>query len=438
MDARVAAVGRQGGNVTAAPNMARVDFGSVAHPAVLAGTLQMLAGSRGDEPAEQVGTPLWLTEAGHIVVDGRPSVRLPAPTAGNGPVTVPDDEVVPLSAYTGETEGPSFLVEGPVTIPYDICMLYGDGGVGKSWLAYQLAVCVATGTGFLGGHVKQGPVLILDFENQDREMAARVKRAARALGIDPDSLDDCLHVKPYARGGQTLPALEDRVVSLVERIQPSLVIVDGWQTAFGGSPVDAENVTNGYRILRRIGGGTRAVVYLHHVSTTSISKDGDNPTASGNRFMSHFARVQYLLGKDKGGTQLLQVKKENYGISQKQVTLRRVSGENVLTFTPTSGLDADLSKTATTRPEGRSKGQKRAPRDVRRREAEPTLVEFLSASGSTCLVSELVSHAATKWGCDPKTARSTLVPTIDRLSGTLLQVEPDDKTRSQRLTLIPR
>jgi hypothetical protein len=63
--------------------------------------------------------------------------------------------------------------------------LIGDSGLGKSPLLMQAAVCVATGTPFLGHNVRQGKVLINDHENAGH-LDRTLRAVSRAIGKDYD------------------------------------------------------------------------------------------------------------------------------------------------------------------------------------------------------------------------------------------------------------
>jgi hypothetical protein len=63
--------------------------------------------------------------------------------------------------------------------------LIGDSGLGKSPLLMQAAVCVATGTPFLGMKVRQGKVLLNDHENAGH-LLKTLRAVSRAIGKDYD------------------------------------------------------------------------------------------------------------------------------------------------------------------------------------------------------------------------------------------------------------
>ena len=77
---------------------------------------------------------------------------------------------------------PSAYVVETLIPEASVCIAAGDSGLGKSPWAYQLGMCVASGTPFLGHPVTQGRVLYVDLEN-GRDGILEVTRAlAKHLG----------------------------------------------------------------------------------------------------------------------------------------------------------------------------------------------------------------------------------------------------------------
>ena len=88
-------------------------------------------------------------------------------TAANSPISA-----VELMA-TSFPE-PRFIVEG--LLPDGIAMLAGKSKMGKSWLAMQIAVAIASGRPALGQHqVDQGDVLYLALEDRQRRLQGRMR-----------------------------------------------------------------------------------------------------------------------------------------------------------------------------------------------------------------------------------------------------------------------
>jgi hypothetical protein len=84
----------------------------------------------------------------------------------------------------------NYIVEGLIPAD-DVHVAVGDSGLGKTPWAYQLGLCVVTGTTFLGHAVKQGRVLYYDLENGREEILEVGRSLCGFLGISsfpPDFL----------------------------------------------------------------------------------------------------------------------------------------------------------------------------------------------------------------------------------------------------------
>jgi hypothetical protein len=79
--------------------------------------------------------------------------------------------------------GGRYLIEG-ILPERSLGLLVGDSGIGKSPLAYQMAMCVASGTSFLGHPVREaGPVLCIDYENGLGQVGEILTRLAKHLEL---------------------------------------------------------------------------------------------------------------------------------------------------------------------------------------------------------------------------------------------------------------
>ncbi len=301
-----------------------------------------------------------------------------------------------------------FLVDGPITVPIgEVSVWYGDGGIGKSWLAYQLAVSIASGRDFLGGSVCAGRIVILDFENREPEVATRLRATARALGIPGRDIAESIHLCAFGATGETLFNVEDAVLADLQQLEPAIVIVDGWQGAFGGDSTKAEHVDSAHRVLRRLSAGTRAVLVLHHISSTQAGNV--EPTIGGNRYVQHLARAVYLLRPLGNEAVKARAVKENYGISRAGVELRKITRDGGLTFEPstepaTSKFRVYIGDEASSKKA--SPRSKVSPDDI--------VLEYLRECGGKCLESRLFLHGAERLGVTRRAASNRLKPAIRR------------------------
>jgi hypothetical protein len=112
---------------------------------------------------------------------------------------------------------PDLLPEGTVS-----CW-FGDDGTGKSVLALALAICVASGEPFLDRPVQQGSVLYVDTEFDQDEFIRRAYKLARGMGLSAPPAGVLYYRTRYSL---TTPGGQRDIVRLVERYQPTLVVVD--------------------------------------------------------------------------------------------------------------------------------------------------------------------------------------------------------------------
>ena len=62
-----------------------------------------------------------------------------------------------------------------------ITLLFGKGGIGKTWLAMDIARCIANGTPYLGLRTFKAPVFFIDFENPLTVLNTRTQNQSISL-----------------------------------------------------------------------------------------------------------------------------------------------------------------------------------------------------------------------------------------------------------------
>jgi KaiC/GvpD/RAD55 family RecA-like ATPase len=143
-----------------------------------------------------------------------------------------------------EVAAPSWLVQGIFETGSFNC-LFGDPGAGKSFLAIELAACVATGTPFFGFKVKHpGPVIYIAGEGRSGLIRRfRAWNIARGVSLDDAPL--------FLNSGAVFLIDDDSMVSVVKALKtlikelgrpPTLAIFDTWSRTLGGddsAPSDA-------------------------------------------------------------------------------------------------------------------------------------------------------------------------------------------------------
>lgn len=209
----------------------------------------------------------------------------------------------------------------------EVTLLYGDGGVGKSLLAHQLATCAATGLNFLGQPTQRSRVMCFLCEDSIEELHRRQTDINRSVGIDFDALVDLRIVSrkheenlfiswDRSTGMMKLLPLWHQLVRDAEEFRADLLIVDTIADVYSGSEIDRAQV-NAFvkaalgKAAQRING---SVMALGHPSQSG-KKSGDG--TSGSTAWSNAVRsrlyLQYPEKTNRGDIRELRGMKLNYG-----------------------------------------------------------------------------------------------------------------------------
>ncbi len=215
-------------------------------------------------------------------------------------------------------------------------LLSGDGGLGKSLLALQLAVEVAKGGQWLGTFVPKGPALYLSAEDETAEIHRRLTRITDGLDkltdlhIAPMADLDPQLVTPGARGsGLNTTALYDAVAARVEEIRPALVVLDSAADYFGGNEVVRSEVRWFIARLRVLCHATGCTVLI--LSHPSVSGMQSGSGLSGSTHWNNSVRARLYLTRPVGqdadrDERVLEVMKNNRGPLGKRVEMRWRAG----------------------------------------------------------------------------------------------------------------
>ena len=226
------------------------------------------------------------------------------------------DQVLPLDLYAAEWKGAevsfssSFQFVAASDMPVNpiawlvqdyleqsaLAVLFGPPGKGKSFLALDLACCVATGKSFHGLEVQQGAVFYIAGEGL-QGLARRVRAWSlhNAKSLDkvplyisrgPAELD---HSTQAARVAETIQLLVEACGQV-----PALIIIDTFARNFGGDENSAADVGHFVREvdrhLRR--NWNASVLILHH-----SGKDGERG-ARGSSALKGAVDVEYELSRN--------------------------------------------------------------------------------------------------------------------------------------------
>jgi hypothetical protein len=215
---------------------------------------------------------------------------------------------------------PDWLPEGEVTA------LYGDGGIGKTLLAQQLATAVATGMHFLGLPVQQMPVLAVLCEDATEELHRRQDAINRYLGCGMHPALSDLRLWPRVgtdnflvmydqRGSSALTPFYQRLLREIEGTGagPKLVILDTLADLFGGSEIDRKQVNHFIKaVVRRLAQECEATILL--LAHPSLSGMNSGSGSSGSTAWNNAVRQRLYLSRPNGESddRVLTRKKSNY------------------------------------------------------------------------------------------------------------------------------
>jgi RecA-family ATPase len=290
---------------------------------------------------------------------------------------------IPVSEYERQkSRSPRFVVTNTNTImatafapiqwvvpdylPEGLSILAGRQKLGKTWLALDLAIAVATGGAAMGSiFCEVGDVLYIDLENGHRRIQGRIKMLFPGERNRPDlSRLGWVNDAPDLNKG-FVAALENWRVSVLE---PRLIVIDVLQRIKPAGKVgqtsyesdyDAMSALQRWATERRVG-----VLCLHH--TRKGGADDPLEALSGSNGLSACADTTLLLDRDQNGITLY--------VRGRDVEER----ESALTFA--SGTWTLTGNAA----------------DVRRSEVRSVILEFLSDNPMPCTPSELAAELGWK------------------------------------------
>jgi RecA-family ATPase len=163
---------------------------------------------------------------------------------------------------------PRWLVKGLIELD-SFGEIFGEPGCGKSFLAVELACCVATGTPFFGFEIKNpGPVYYMAAEGRGG-LIRRFNAWAIARGIPLKGAPLFLNETPLILIDEqscrnTIAALKKKMDELKER--PRLIALDTWSRNLGGDDSSPQDAAMGVSALDQIRSHFEnvACLVIHH------------------------------------------------------------------------------------------------------------------------------------------------------------------------------
>lgn len=177
------------------------------------------------------------------------------------------------SLLANPPEKPQPLVHGLIDCGTGI-ILGGQPNVGKSWLAFHLAVSVATGTPYLGMPTEQGNVLVIDEEGHPWSNYQRFSMLLEGAGVTGRDIPIYLAMGKGLKLSDPIGAASVR--RMVERYQPKLVVIDSLVRVNGGSENSSNDMANFFDVSKRMMQTYGcSILFIHHVRKPSLSDTDD-------------------------------------------------------------------------------------------------------------------------------------------------------------------
>lgn len=169
--------------------------------------------------------------------------------------------------------------------------------VGKSWLAYNLALSVATGRAWLDVFpTAQGRVLIVDNELHRPTLAHRIPAVADAMGIDMDQYGDSIEVWPVRGKGISILDLEPELRKAAGQFQVIILDAKYRFVVPGKSENDNAAETAFYNTIDGLAETSKAAfVMIHHSSKGSQTEKRVTDVGSGAGAQSRAADCHIVL-----------------------------------------------------------------------------------------------------------------------------------------------
>ena len=170
-------------------------------------------------------------------------------TATTKEAVIPEFPLIDIGAWIGKTPPETdWAVENRVPIGV-ITGLYGDGGVGKTILLLQLAVCIVLGIDWFGAKIPvAGRVLIMCCEDDERRLWQRVEKIADYYGTDIATLKERgFNISTFAGKDATIAYAEKDLIRLTpifqslyqkaQEIRPRFIGIDNLADVFAGNEI---------------------------------------------------------------------------------------------------------------------------------------------------------------------------------------------------------
>jgi hypothetical protein len=218
-----------------------------------------------------------------------------------------------------------FIIEGWIPANF-VTSLYGDGGLGKSYLALMLASYIARGLDWNGRKVKQMKVLYIDAELDAEEVTRRAYEVARGMGYEQPALMGYLGLE-----GRSIvdPVVQAGITALVKEQGFNIILLDSLTMAT--YTADAKSSSDMIAAVKFLEGLCTSLV-IDHIRGTPSDANQSLYSEFGSAFKRFTLRSSIQVVKALGGGLALIHKKANFGPKQDNVNVVMSFEGNAVNF----------------------------------------------------------------------------------------------------------
>lgn len=222
----------------------------------------------------------------------------------------------------------------------NVTQLSGDGGLGKSLLTLQLAVCAALQQQWCGFTVMPCRSLLIFCEDDPDEIMRRLYEVTQAYGATIDDVVEHIDIVSrvaddsalctFARFGEEAPKptpFYDKIKNTVEAENYGLIVMDSSHDLFIGNENDRTQVRQFVGFLRALCRINEAAVVLNsHPSVTGMNS---GTGSSGSTAWNNAVRSRLYLTRPEGQDKrkrILKTMKANYAMGDSEIPLEWHNG----------------------------------------------------------------------------------------------------------------
>jgi len=235
-----------------------------------------------------------------------------------------DDRPISASELaSGHYPAPTFLIDGLI-LKDEVNLLYGDGGTGKTTLALQFAVGIASGQPVLGHKTTQMPVLLVLAEDGAGETKRRLEAICSQMHLElgrlplqvwPRPGDSCVLADVADTGEARDGVFMAKLRTVMAEIGPCFVVLDALADFANLDEIKRQPVNTLFKrvlgsLCRQFGA---TLLMLGHPSKSAMS---DGSQYSGSTAFNNAVRQRLTITTERDapfdGKRVLRVAKANY------------------------------------------------------------------------------------------------------------------------------